>query len=68
MIAPLNVSYDFKTGSGALVVDEGVSCNAADVAEVFNRIDPVVRLVKVMIGRNQHAVFQKLEGHWVVFR
>jgi hypothetical protein len=68
MITPLNISYDFKTRSGALVVDDGVSCDATDVADVFGRIDPEVRLVRVMIGRHQRAVFEKVAGHWVVFR
>jgi hypothetical protein len=51
-----------------MVVDEGVNCDASDVADIFGRIDPEVRRVRLMVGRNQRAVFERHEGHWVVFR
>ena len=63
-----HICYDFKTGAGALVVDEGNSCDVRDVAETFGRIDPQVRIVKVVIGRHQRAVFERLDGHWVAYR
>jgi hypothetical protein len=68
VITPLSISYDFRSRSGALVVEEGQSCNAGDVAEIFGRIDPQCQRVRLMIGRNQRAVFERVEGHWVVFR
>jgi hypothetical protein len=68
VIAPRNISYDFRTHHGVVVIDEGQSCDVTDVADIFGRIDPEVRLVKVMIGRHQHTVFEKVAGHWVAFR
>jgi hypothetical protein len=68
VITPLNVSYDFCTGRGIVVVDEGQSCDAAEVAELFGRIDPQVRHVKVIAGRRPCASYEKLEGHWVSFK
>jgi hypothetical protein len=63
VIAPLNISYDYRSRCGALVVDEVVSCDASDVGEIFGRIDPEVRLVKVVISRHQRAIFEKVADH-----
>jgi hypothetical protein len=67
VIAPRNISYDFKTGRGVVVVEEGQRCDASEVAEFFGRI-PQVRFVRVTAGRRPCARFEKLERHWVAYR
>ena len=60
MITPRDISYDLKTGHGIVVVDEGQSFDANEVAELFSRNDPRGRFVKVIAGQRTCAGYEKL--------
>jgi hypothetical protein len=68
MITPRNISYDFKTGKGVVVVEEGQSLDLRKVVALFAAVDLQVQHVKVISGQRTCASFELIAGHWVAFR
>jgi hypothetical protein len=45
---PRSITYDYRTASGVVLIDEGQSLDAKEVVALFAAIDPEVRVVKVI--------------------
>jgi hypothetical protein len=62
VITPRNISYDFKTGKGVVVVDDDASLDLGKVVALFAAVDPQIRHIRVIAGRRACASCEKLEG------
>jgi hypothetical protein len=62
------ISYDYRTCRGTLLLDAGSSCDVERVVALFAAVDPQVRFVRAIAGRQQSAIFEKIANHWVAFR
>jgi hypothetical protein len=64
MCHPLSVTYDFSTGSGLLVMDEGDCCDMAGCIALFSRIDPNVQHIQTVAGSKRDTAYQRKGEEW----
>jgi hypothetical protein len=64
-----NLSYDFKSHTGALHMANGSSCDMANCIALFERIDPKVSLIRTFAGSAVATRYKRSPetGGWIAY-